>query len=98
MKKLIALTIVILAGAATTGLTETFNCGHGCSITCPDGGGCIYNHTTGACSTFCNEKGEMKLTAESKREKIAKDAKLTVHFQDVNPEELKKALAQLGLL
>lgn len=31
----------------------TCNAGHGCSITCPNGCGAVYNHSTGECSTWC---------------------------------------------
>ena len=102
MKRYISLGIMALVIAATTGFGETFNCGHGCSITCPDGGGCVYNHNTGGCSTFCNEQGVMELkstgTAEGKATSVAKDAKLTIRFENVTPKELKKALGQLGIL
>lgn len=33
----------------------TYDCGHGCKITCPAGGGCIYWHDYKKCSTFCNK-------------------------------------------
>jgi hypothetical protein len=37
-------------------------------------------------------------TAEGKAASVAKDAKLTIGFENVTPKELKKALGQLGIL
>jgi hypothetical protein len=103
MKKYITLTIMVLTAAATTGFGEEFDCGHGCSIECPDGGGCVYSSTTHRCKTFCNHHGVLEMQAEGKESKekpepITKDAKLTIRFENVTSEELKKALGQLGIL
>ena len=32
----------------------TCNAGHGCSITCPNGCGAIYSHSTGKCTKWCD--------------------------------------------
>jgi hypothetical protein len=43
----------------------TFDCGHGCAVTCPDGGACLYCHDNGDCMLYC--VGDPDLPATSKK-------------------------------
>ena len=85
----------MLAAAAATGLAETMDCGNGCTVTCPDGGGCVYSD--GKCYKFCNHNGVIQVTPKGKPNPFAKNAKLTIRFQNLTQEELKKALSQVGI-
>jgi len=78
------------------------DCGHGCKISCPDGGGCAYYHGTGECITFCNgDDGKLKFMGEGRPPLVAsKDletTKVDVSFHDVTAAELQKALRAMGL-
>lgn len=81
----------------------TYDCGHGCSITCKGGGGCVYNHSTGKCSTFCNdEKGALELKSSGDVRLFEKpeagDARVEVKFDNVSPAELARVLREVGVL
>jgi hypothetical protein len=80
-------------------MSETFDCGHGCKITCPDGGGCIYNEDTHQCSTFCNDtQGILKAAAGADPKfAIQGDSKVTIHFKDVTPSAVAELLRNLGV-
>ncbi|SRR5712692_2378784 len=97
MKKYIALAIIVLAAAVTTGFAATLNCGPHCQIRCPDGGGCCYNYKTHVCTYFCNEHGVLVLQSKQPPD-LGKGGNVSINFQNVSPKELKKALRQLGIL
>ena len=83
-------------------MSERMDCGHGCSVTCPDGGGCIYNHSTHECCTFCN--GDEDIDCEKGKnglEKIANDlkegGKINIKFQDMSLSDLSLLMEKLGV-
>ena len=79
-------------------MSTTFDCGHGCKITCPDGGGCVYDNVTGNCTKFCNNaQGVLESTGGDPQFAVHADSKLTVHFQDVTPSEIARVLRELGI-
>lgn len=84
-------------------MSTTFDCGHGCKITCPDGGGCIYWHDTGHCDTFCNDdKGGLEYkggkSPRSLSEREVASVKVDISFKDVSPAALRKLLEAAGLV
>jgi hypothetical protein len=84
-------------------MSETFDCGHGCKITCPDGGGCIYWQDTGHCDTFCNDDaGALQYQGKQQPRKLSKNesqsVKVDFSFRDVSGPQLLALLRNVGLI
>jgi hypothetical protein len=73
-------------------MPESYDCGHGCKVTCPDGGGCGYSRTSGKCMTWCEPDdpkfNELSLTPASKIDLSLRD------FSVARLERILKALVK----
>ncbi len=81
-------------------MATTYDCGHGCTITCPDGGGCVYHKESGRCTTFCNDdlgkleykgKGTFKEFSDCIRESDTVD----ITFNNVTLSEISRLLESI---
>ena len=84
-------------------MSETYDCGHGCSITCPAGGGCLYDHETGHCYTFCNSTaGVLELKSKLRPQPVDPEKrasqKFDVSMKAVTPDALKRLFIELGFI
>lgn len=68
----------------------TCDAGHGCSITCSNGCGAVYNHTTGACTTWC-EPSAMSVSPDTF------DGKFSIEINDMSVAALSTALGEKHL-
>lgn len=78
------------------------DCGHGCSVSCPDGGGCVYNHSTGSCCTFCNGDDDIncsdgKNTLQDVADSLKEGGKIDIKLNGVTFSDLSRLMESLGI-
>jgi len=78
-------------------MANTYDCGHGCKITCPAGGGCIYSHDTGRCTTFCKKQGTLQIAEKSQLITVKPEDQITIYFEDVSIADVARLFRDLGL-
>ena len=71
-------------------MPESYDCGHGCKITCSDGGGCAYSRTSGKCMTWC-EPDDPKF----KELALNRSSKLDISIRDISVARLERILKAL---
>lgn len=79
----------------------TCNAGHGCTITCPNGCGAVYDHETGTCTKWCSESpGKSLSLAEGSLEKVTltRESIVSMQFDEVSVGALVEALDRSGFL
>lgn len=65
------------------------NAGHGCSINCPDGCGCIYWHGSGICDCWCSGDD---LPARLAKGEFSEDEKISFQAHDMPIKSLASAI------
>jgi hypothetical protein len=79
-------------------MATTYNCGPTCTITCPDGGGCVYSKTSGRCTKWCNDaRGRLVADRGNGPLELTADTLLTVNFDNVTVAQLARVLQEIGL-
>lgn len=69
----------------------TCDAGNGCSITCPNGCGAVYNHDTGKCTKWC----EGSFT-RAEADPAAFEGTFTIQVSDLDPQILLQAMGARG--
>lgn len=83
-------------------MSYTYNCGHGCSVTCPDGGGCLYDHDSGDCFTLCSdediqERSEKIETLKKIAKNLKSGGKIDIKLENISYSDLSQLMNVLEI-